>query len=133
MRLVLILAAVLLASWLVLIVALVVARHRSPDATGWRDSVRLVPDALRLVRRLATDRGISRLVRLPVWLLLGYLLSPIDIVPDFIPVIGYADDVILIALVLRQLTRRAGADKIEQHWPGTSAGLVTFLALLRIP
>lgn len=116
-----------------LVVSLVVAQRRTANSGGSRDAVRLVPDALRLVRRLATDRSIPRLTRLPLWVLLGYLLSPIDIVPDFIPVIGYADDVILVALVLRGLARRAGADKIDEHWPGTQKGLAEFRALLRLP
>lgn len=133
MRSLLIVVAVLIASWLMLVTSLVVAQRKTASSGAWRDAARLVPDALRLVRRLATDRSIPRLSRLPVWLLLGYLLSPIDIVPDFIPVIGYADDVILIALVLRGLARRAGSDKIDQHWPGTPDGLAAFRALLRIP
>ena len=47
-----------------------------------------------------------------------------DIVPDFIPVVGYADDVIVVALVLRSVVRRAGREKIERHWRGTPDGLV---------
>ena len=54
-----------------------------------------------------------------LWLLLGYLALPIDLVPDFIPVLGYADDAIVVALVLRSVVRRAGPDAIERHWPGT--------------
>ena len=127
-----ILAAVLIASWLIFVGALVVAQRKTADSGAWRDTVRLVPDALRLVRRLAADRSIPRLVRLPVWVLLGYLLSPIDVVPDFIPVIGYGDDVILIALVLRRLVRRVGSEKIDEHWPGTPKSLAAFRALLRL-
>ena len=133
MQWLLVLIAVFIATWLLLVGSLVVAQRNTADSSGWREAVRLVPDALRLVRRLATDRSIPRLTRLPVWVLLGYLLSPIDIVPDFIPVIGYADDVILVALVLRGLVRRVGSGKIEQQWPGTPEGLVAFRRLLRLP
>ena len=132
MRSLLIVGAVLIATWLMFVVSLIIAQRKTANSSGWQEAVRLVPDALRLVRRLATDRSISRVTRLPVWLLLGYLLSPIDIVPDFIPVIGYADDVILVALVLRGLARRAGADKIDEHWPGTPQSLAAFRALLRL-
>lgn len=48
---------------------------------------------------------------------------PIDLVPDFVPVLGYADDAVIVAVVLRSVTRRAGSDALERHWPGTPAGL----------
>jgi uncharacterized membrane protein YkvA (DUF1232 family) len=82
-----------------------------------------VPDVVRLVRRLAADRSLPRAVRVRLWLLLGYLLSPVDLVPDFLPVIGYADDVVVVAWALRSLVRRAGAGAVERHWPGSAAGL----------
>jgi len=56
-------------------------------------------------------------------LLLAYLVLPIDLIPDFIPVIGYADDAIIVALALRSVARRAGLEVLEDHWPGTPAGL----------
>jgi len=54
---------------------------------------------------------------------LGYLALPIDLVPDFIPVLGFADDAILIGLVIRSLVRKAGPEVVRQSWPGTDAGL----------
>ena len=68
-------------------------------------------------------------VRVRLALLLVYLLSPIDLVPDFLPVIGYADDVVIVALVLRSVVARAGADAVERHWPGTPEGLQLMLKL----
>jgi uncharacterized membrane protein YkvA (DUF1232 family) len=65
------------------------------------DALRFLPDLLRLLRRLAADRTVPAGVRAALLLLLAYLLLPIDLVPDFLPVIGYADDVLLVALVLR--------------------------------
>ena len=62
-------------------------------------------------------RTIPRRTRALVWLLLAYLAVPIDIVPDFIPVIGYADDAIITSLVLRHVLRRAGHDKLR--WSNT--------------
>ena len=61
--------------------------------------------------------------------MLGYLALPIDLVPDFIPVLGWADDVIVVTLVLRSLVRRAGAPAVRRHWPGTDDG---FAALCRL-
>jgi uncharacterized membrane protein YkvA (DUF1232 family) len=56
-------------------------------------------------------------------LLLAYLAIPIDLVPDFVPVLGYADDAIIVSLMLRSVVRRAGAPVLRRHWPGTDDGL----------
>jgi uncharacterized membrane protein YkvA (DUF1232 family) len=85
---------------------------------------------VRLTRRLVADRTVSRGVRIWLGVLLVYLLLPIDLVPDFIPVIGYADDAILVVIVLRFATRRAGAEAINRHWPGTPQGLTALRALI---
>ncbi|MBC7680323.1 MAG: DUF1232 domain-containing protein [Pseudorhodobacter sp.] len=110
----------LLGAWLVLLAVLWVAR---PDDLRLRDAVRLLPDLLRLLRRLAGDRSLPRGVRVRLWLLLGYLLLPIDLVPDVIPVIGYADDAVVVALALRSVVRRAGPEALERHWSGSPEGL----------
>jgi uncharacterized membrane protein YkvA (DUF1232 family) len=123
-------AAGLLALWLVMLVLLWRAQRHTPDKTRLRDAVRLVPDVVRLLRRLAGDRTLSRSVRLRLWLLLIYLISPVDLIPDFIPVLGYADDAIIVAIALRSITRRAGPEALERHWPGTPEGLVTLLTLV---
>jgi uncharacterized membrane protein YkvA (DUF1232 family) len=122
--------AALVVFWLLLVAVFFAAR---PKNANLKDALRLLPDTLRLVKRLATDRAIPFRTRLPVWLLLAYLVSPIDIVPDFIPVIGYADDVIITSLVLRHVVRRAGPAKLAEHWPGPTEGLDAVRSLLRIP
>ena len=112
--------------WLVLVGALLAAR---PKGLGLRDAARLLHDVLRLLRRLATDRSIPRGARVRIWLLLAYLAFPIDLIPDFLPVIGYADDAIVTLLVLRSVVRRAGGRVIEERWPGTPEGLTTLQRL----
>jgi uncharacterized membrane protein YkvA (DUF1232 family) len=97
---------------------------RHPETLGMKDALRLLPDLLRVIRRLTADKTVSHGVRIKLVLLLAYLLSPLDFVPDFLPVIGYADDVIIIALVLRSAIRSAGPEPLRRHWPGTPAGLV---------
>lgn len=104
-----------------------------PDDLGIRDSARLLPDLVRLIKRLATDPGMPRGVRVRLAVLLGYLAIPIDLIPDFIPVIGYADDAIIIALVLRSVTRAAGPAALDEHWPGTPEGLAAVRRLCRLP
>jgi uncharacterized membrane protein YkvA (DUF1232 family) len=128
-RVIVLVIAGVVAGWLAFVAWLTIAR---PKHVPLRATAELVPDAVRLIRRLATDRMIPRRARLPVWLLIGYLALPIDLVPDFLPVIGYADDVILVAVVLRGLIRRAGSEKVSEHWPGTPERLALFRDLLRL-
>jgi uncharacterized membrane protein YkvA (DUF1232 family) len=116
--------------WLVLLVALWVGR---PDQLSLRDALRLLPDIARLLHRLAADKTLPRGVRIRLWLLLAYLAIPIDPIPDFIPVIGYADDAIVVAFALRSVTRHAGGDALERHWPGTPDGLAAVRRLARLP
>jgi uncharacterized membrane protein YkvA (DUF1232 family) len=116
--------------WLCLVAALWFVR---PDDLRIRDALRLLPDLVRLLRRLSADSTLPRGVRVRLWLLLAYLAMPIDLIPDFIPVIGYADDAVIVAFALRSVTRRAGADALERHWPGTPAGLAAVRLLAGLP
>ena len=117
-------------SWGVLVLFLVLAR---PKGLLLREALRLLPDTLGLLRRLATDPTLARGVRVRLWLLFAYLASPIDIIPDFIPVIGYADDAIIVCAVLRAVVRRAGPDAIRRNWPGTPEGLAALWRAARLP
>lgn len=117
--------------WLVVIAALWVANGRLEPAAP-REALRILPDLIRLIKRLAADPALPRGVRVRLWLLLAYLLIPIDLVPDFIPIVGYADDVIVVALALRSVIRHAGPQAIEAHWPGTDDGLAAVLRIAGI-
>ena len=68
-----------------------------------------------------------------LWLLLGYLALPFDLVPDFVPVLGHVDDAVVVALVLRSVVRHAGSAAVERHWPGTADGLVALRRASRLP
>jgi uncharacterized membrane protein YkvA (DUF1232 family) len=118
--------AALLALWGVLLMFLWRAR---PDELSARAVLRLLPDVLRLVGRLARDSSLPTSVRVRLWLLVGYLALPFDLVPDVIPVIGYADDAVLVMVVLRSVVRHAGEPALRRHWPGTDEG---FEALVRL-
>ena len=98
-----------------------------------REALRLLPDLVRLVRRLAADRSLPRGVRIRLWLLLAYPLSPLDLVPDVIPLLGQADDVVLVAWTLRSVARRAGSDALARHWPGEPGGLALVSRLAGLP
>lgn len=123
-------AAGLLVLWAALIGALAWVSRGQTEKITLIAALRLGPDVVRLTRRLASDATIPRGVRIWLAVLLGYLLLPIDLIPDFIPVIGYADDAIVVALVLRFVTRHAGSDALERHWPGTPQGLAALRSLV---
>jgi uncharacterized membrane protein YkvA (DUF1232 family) len=105
----------------------------APEESGLREALRLLPDIVRLLRRLAADRTLPRGVRIRLALLLGYLALPVDLVPDFIPVLGYVDDAVVVALALRSVVRHAGSDALAQHWPGTPTGLRSVHRLAGLP
>jgi len=117
----------LLATWLLLI-GLLWLHRPSRELVG--PAIRLVPDLIRLVRRLLADRRTPRSVRLGLVFLLGWLVSPIDLVPEFLPVIGALDDVIVAALILRWAARRVGRDRLRELWPGTEASFALLRRLL---
>lgn len=117
------LLATVLAAYTLFLLALAIYARRHPETLTMTDALRFLPDLLQLLRRLAGDRSIPNGVRAALILLVAYLLFPIDLVPDFLPVIGYADDVVVVALVLRLAVRRAGASAVERHWPGSPEGL----------
>lgn len=122
--------AALLLAWLALVVALVLTRPRGALLT---EALRLLPDVLRLIRRLAADPDLPRGVRIRLGALLAYLAMPIDLIPDFIPALGYADDAIIVTAVLRSVARRAGADAVRAHWPGTDDGFTALARLTGLP
>lgn len=120
----------LLVSWLALVLFVLVRR---PERGRLSEGLRLLPDTVRLLRRIASDRSVRRGVRVRLWLLFAYLAFPIDLVPDFVPVIGYADDVVVVAATLRSVVRGAGPEVVRRHWPGTTDGLEALWRLARLP
>ena len=109
----------LVAAWALFILVLWVFRPRDV-ALG--ELVRLVPDVLRLVRDLLADGTTPLPVRLALAGLLVWLISPIDLIPEFIPVLGPIDDVVVAVLVLRYVGRRLGHEELRRRWRGTAEG-----------
>jgi uncharacterized membrane protein YkvA (DUF1232 family) len=123
-------AAALAVTWLALVVALAIARPRGglvPEA------LRLLPDVLRLVRRLGGDPDLPRGVRVRLALLLASLAFPLDLVPDVLPVVRYADDAIIATALLRSVARHAGLATVRRHWPGTPDGFAALCHLTGLP
>ena len=113
----------LLFLWAALVAALYWLERKHNDPTRLKDLLRLAPDVIRLFRRLASDSTLPRGVRVRMALLTGYLVLPIDLVPDFVPVVGYVDDALIIIWALRSITKTAGTDALDRHWSGTPDGL----------
>jgi uncharacterized membrane protein YkvA (DUF1232 family) len=93
---------------------------RGPEA---RVLARLVPDCLVLARGLLGDSEVPVRCKVALVGLIAYLASPIDLVPDFLPVVGVLDDAILVVLTLRWILRTAGPDRVYRHWRGSQRGL----------
>jgi uncharacterized membrane protein YkvA (DUF1232 family) len=117
----------LLAVWAGLLVVLWIVRPRDVPL---REALRLVPDLLRLVRSLVTDREAPLGVRLALIFLLAWLVNPIDLIPEFVPVIGPLDDIVVAVLVLRYVRGRLGEDELRRRWPGTDAGYALLASIL---
>jgi uncharacterized membrane protein YkvA (DUF1232 family) len=120
---------IVLAVYALLIAALYLA-GRETDA---RALARLVPDCIVLGRRLLGDPRVLLRHKIALGLLVGYLAMPIDLVPDFIPVVGYLDDAALVVVVLRALVRSNGPALLREHWPGSGRGLELLLRLTYRP
>jgi uncharacterized membrane protein YkvA (DUF1232 family) len=105
-----------------------VALGRRSDA---RALATFIPDCVVLVTRLARDPRVPRRRKLLLLVLVAYLASPIDLIPDFIPVAGQLDDAIIVALVLRHVLRSGGEPLLRELWPGPEQSLSLVLRLAR--
>ena len=117
-------ALLFIAGVYVLSIAALIAAGRREDA---RALAGFIPDCIVLVSRLARDRRISRPRRALLFLVLGYLALPLDLVPDFLPGIGQLDDAVLLGLALRVVVRGGGVELVRAAWPGPEASLTLVL------
>jgi uncharacterized membrane protein YkvA (DUF1232 family) len=123
----LLIAACLLGVYGSFVVALIVTGRRG----GARDVARFISDCIVLVRRLLGDPRVPRRHKLLLGALVGYLAFPFDLVPDFIPVAGQIDDVLLVVLALRAVLRGSGSELVREHWPGPERSLALVLRFVR--
>jgi uncharacterized membrane protein YkvA (DUF1232 family) len=105
-------------------VAALIAAGRREDA---RALAGFIPDCVVLISRLARDRRISRPRRAALFIALGYLALPIDLVPDFLPGVGQLDDAVVLGLALRLVIHGGGIGMVRAAWPGPEASLTLVL------
>lgn len=82
------------------------------------DAALLLPNIIKLVGRLLNDPRVPRRAKIALGLAAAYVISPIDLIPEVIPVVGWADDVILILFAIDSLIDRAGPEVVQEHWDG---------------
>jgi uncharacterized membrane protein YkvA (DUF1232 family) len=124
----LILAGCILVVYSAFVAALIVA-GRGRDA---RDVARFIPDCIVLVRRLLGEPRVHRRQKLLLGALVGYLALPFDLVPDFIPVAGHIDDLLVVVLALRVVLRASGGELLREHWPGPERSLAVVQRLVGV-
>lgn len=100
----------------------------------WKDAARqaaaLVPNLLKLYGRLVRDNRVPLRARVLALATLGYTVSPIDLIPDFVPFLGQVDDIIVVASGLKRLADAAGTEILEEHWDGEQPVLESVQALV---
>ena len=119
MRPLLIALGVAVAIWVTGIVALLLLGRR----TAARELATLLPNLVLLFRGLIRDERVPRSSKVWLGIALAWLVSPIDLVPEFIPVLGALDDAVVAALVLRHVRRRTSREVVVEHWRGDPATL----------
>jgi uncharacterized membrane protein YkvA (DUF1232 family) len=115
--------AVAAAALLALVVVVARNRERARAVAG------LVPDCAVLLGRLARDPSVPRRLTVVLAAATAYLLFPIDLVPDFLPVVGHLDDALVAVLALRMALRAAGPEAVAAHWPGPPSSLAAIMRL----
>lgn len=110
--------------------ALIVALILAGRGQAVRSVAGFIPDCIVLVRRLLGDPRVSRRHKQLLGALIGYLVLPLDLVPDFIPVAGQIDDAVVVAVVLRIVLRGSGAALLREHWSGPDSSLALVLRLV---
>lgn len=127
---ILVVAAVVIGLWLVAVVLLWL--HR-PSRELAMPALRALPDIVRLARRLLADPRTPRRHRVALVVLVVWLVSPIDLLPEFLPGIGPLDDIVAAAVILGWVGRQTGVARLRELWPGDAAGFAVVARMLRLP
>ena len=116
----------LIVVWLVLLALFWALRPRGVPV---RELLGIIPDVLRLLRSIIRDGKAPLDVRLVVVGLVAWIVSPIDLIPEFIPVLGPMDDIVVAIVAMRYVRRRLGVEDLRSRWAGSPA---SFALLLRV-
>lgn len=116
--------------WIVLVA--LIWLHR-PSRELAMPALRALPDIVRLARRLLADPRTPRRHQIALVILVVWLVSPIDLLPEFLPGIGPLDDIVAAAVILGWIARRTGTERLRELWPGDQAGFDVVTRLLRLP
>lgn len=108
------------------------AKVAAPRGTGTRELLSVYPELVRLLVNLSKDRQVARPVRWRLLFALVYNVQPINVIPNFIPVIGLADNIAVTAWALRGAIRGSGPQVVAANWRGSEAGLVLVYRLCRL-
>ena len=108
------------------------AIHAVRRGEALRDIAMLVPSLARLLARLARDETLPLRVRARIYAAIAYNVQPINLIPDFVPVVGMVDNVVVILWALHGTVRGAGREAIVRNWTGTPEGLATLFRLARL-
>lgn len=82
------------------------------------DAVMLLPNILKLVGRLLLDPRVPRRAKLTLGMAAAYAASPVDLIPEIIPIVGWADDILILMFAIDSLIDRAGSDIVDEYWDG---------------
>jgi uncharacterized membrane protein YkvA (DUF1232 family) len=83
-----------------------------------KDAILVLPNMLKLIGRLLKDPRVPRRSKIALGMASAYVVSPIDLIPEVIPIVGWLDDLLIIAYALNRFIERAGPEIVEEHWEG---------------
>jgi uncharacterized membrane protein YkvA (DUF1232 family) len=127
---ILVLVAIVIGLWVVAVAVLWL--HR-PSRELALPALRALPDIIRLARRLLADPRTPRRHKAALVVLVIWLVSPIDLIPEFLPGIGPLDDIVAAAVILGWVGRQTGTARLRELWPGDDAGFSLVARMLRLP
>ncbi|MDP9329348.1 MAG: DUF1232 domain-containing protein [Actinomycetota bacterium] len=128
MRTLIVIVVVTVVIWASVVGVLLISGRR----VAAKQLARLLPDLAALLRGLLRDPRVPRGSKVLLAIAVVWVVSPIDLLPEFLPVIGPLDDVIVVALVLRHVVKRAGPEVVAEHWRGDPGTLALVMRALRV-